>query len=82
MVKYVFSTFMCQEWYLMVVTKIKHALPHSDMYKIKQDQDSVMTEESQADSWDWGEACRESCHVIAAVLRALQPTPCSSFSFC
>ena len=46
-------------------------VPHSDMYKIEQDQDSVMTEESQADSWDWGEACRESCHVIATVLREL-----------
>lgn len=49
----------------MVVAKIKHALPHADMHKIKQDQDSVMTEESQADSWDWGEACRECCKVVA-----------------
>lgn len=40
------------------VAKIKHASLHLDTYKIKQYQDSVMTEESQADSWEWGEACR------------------------
>ena len=37
-----------------MVTEIKQALPHSDMYQIKK-QDSVMTEVSQVDSWDWGE---------------------------
>lgn len=43
-----------------MVTKLKHALPHSDTCKIRYEQYSVKNEESQADSWGWGEKPVES----------------------
>lgn len=39
-----------------MATKIRHALPHSDMYQIKQEQDSVKTEEPPLVPGLWTEA--------------------------